>query len=138
MCRIRLGAAVLLASALLPSTLRAAEPYEGAWVRTSRECKVSDGATSLTVIDHKVSIDGKPMAMVEQYENHCFIDKKSSVGNDTILNVTCYEFWDDFRKKVNSRKASVKLSLLSKDTLRIDGKDYVRCPERGTKPARKS
>lgn len=130
MCGIRLGAVALLASALLPSPLQAAEPYEGAWARTSSECKVSDGATSLTVIDNKVSIDGKPMAMVEQYENHCFIEKKSSTGNGTTLNVTCYEFWDDFRKKANGRKATIKLSLVSKDRLRIDGKSYLRCPAR--------
>jgi hypothetical protein len=136
---IGLTLAALLASVMaLPPSLHAAEPYEGAWARTSRECKVSDGATSLTVIDHKVNIDGKPMAMVEQYENHCFIDRKSSAGTDTTLNVTCYEFWDDFRKKTNARKATIKLSLAARDALKIDGKDYVRCPEKGTKPARKS
>jgi hypothetical protein len=113
---------------LLPSALRAAEPYEGAWARTSKECKDQDGATSLTIIDHKVNIDGKLLAMVEQYENHCFINKTATTGNDTTLNATCYEFWDDHKKKVNGRKATIKLSLVSTDRLKIDGTAYLRCP----------
>jgi len=127
---ITLSTAALVAWVLLPSSAGATEPYEGAWVKSARECSSKDSPTSLTVIDLRVSIDGKPMAMVEQYENHCFIDSKSTAGNDTTLNVTCYEFWDDFRKKANGRKATIKLSLPSKDRLRIDGKTYLRCPEK--------
>ena len=130
-------AAALVASVLLPTSLRAAEPFEGAWARTAKECKDQDGATSLTVIDLKVNIAGKPRAMVEQYENHCFIDKKATIGNDTKLNATCYEFWDDFKKKANSRKATIKLSLASKDALKIDGTAYRRCPEKAaSKPGK--
>jgi len=44
-----------------------------------------DGFTSLTVIDLKVNIDGKPRPMVEQYEHHCFIDKKATTASDTTL-----------------------------------------------------
>jgi hypothetical protein len=123
-------AAATAAALLLPTALYAAEPYEGAWVRSAKECKQQDGATSLTVIGLDIKIDGKPRAMVEQYENHCFIDKKSTVGNDTTLNLTCYEFWDDFKKKVDSRKATIKLSQVSKDALKIDGTSYRRCPEK--------
>jgi len=112
----------------------AAEPYEGAWVKSAKECSSkNDGATSLTVIDLKVNIEGKPRPMVEQYENHCFVDNKVTTGGDTTLTATCYEFWDDFNKKVNGRKATIKLSLLSKDALKIDGKSYRRCPEKGAK-----
>ena len=68
--------------------------------------------------------------MVEQYENHCIIDKKSTAGSDTTLTATCYEFWNDFKKKVNGTKATIKLSLVSKDALKIDGKAYQRCPEK--------
>jgi hypothetical protein len=131
----RSSIAALLGLALLPSSVFAAEPYEGAWARTSKECKDRDGATSLTIIDLKVNIDGKPRAMVEQYENHCFIDKKATTGIDTTLNATCYEFWDDFKKKVNSRKATIKLSLASKDALKIDGKQYRRCLEKAASKA---
>ena len=119
----------LLASALLlPTALRAAELYEGAWAKTVKECNDPEGATSLTIIGLDMKIDGKPRAMVEQYENHCFIDRKSTAGSDTTLNATCYEFWDDFKKKINGRKATIKLSLVSKDALKIDGKAYLRCP----------
>ena len=130
---IGLGIAALLGLALLPSSALAAEPYEGAWARTSSECNDPDGATSLTVIDLKVNIDGKPRPMVEQYEHHCFIDKKATTGSDTALTATCYEFWDDFKKKVNGRKVTTKLTVVSKDALKIDGTSYRRCAERGKK-----
>ncbi len=123
---------MLACFALTPAI--AAEPYEGAWVKSVKECSSkNDGPTSLTVIDLKVDVDGKPLPMVEQYENHCFIDKKSTTGSDTTLSATCYEFWDDFKKKANARKATIKLSLVSKDALKIDGKPYRRCPEEGRK-----
>ena len=125
--------AALLAIALLPSSAFAAEPYEGAWVKSVKECGNKDGPTSLTVIDLKVNVDGKPMPMVEQYENHCFIDKKSTAGNDTTVTATCYELWDDFKKKAGGRKEIIKLTVVSKDALKIDGKSYRRCPEKGAK-----
>ena len=134
--RVSLSIAAVLALALPPSAATAAEPYEGAWARTSKECNDPDGATSLTIIGLDVKIDGKPRAMVEQYESHCFIDKKSTTGNDTTLNATCYEFWDDFKKKTGARKATIKLAVVSKDALKIDGKSYLRCPEK--KAAKKS
>ncbi len=98
-----------------------------------KRCGDKDGVTSLTIIDLKVNIDGKPRPMVEQYENHCFIDKKSTTGSDTTLSATCYEFWDDYKKKANGRKATIKLSLASKDALKIDGKAYRRCPAKDAK-----
>lgn len=125
-----LVAGAIAAALLLPTSLRAAEAYEGAWARTARECRDQDGATSLTIIGLDIKIDGKPRAMVEQYENHCFIDKKATIGNATTLNTTCYEFWDDFKKKANSRKVTMTLSQVSKDALKIDGKTYLRCPEK--------
>ena len=126
-----LVAALSAAVLMLPTALLAAEPYEGAWARTAKECKDQDGATSLTIISLDIKIDGKPRAMVEQYENHCFIDRKSTSGNDTTLNATCYEFWDDFKKKINSRKVATKLSVVSKDAMKIDGTSYRRCPKKG-------
>lgn len=128
-----LAAALLAAALLLPTALHAAEPYEGAWARTAGECKDPDGATSLTIIGLGIKIDGKPRAMVEQYENHCFIDNTSTSGSDTTVRATCYEFWDDFKKKTGGRKATIKLSVISKDALKIDGKPYLRCPEKGKK-----
>ena len=125
--------AALLAIALLPSSAFAAEPYEGAWVKSVKECGNKDGPTSLTVIDLKVNVDGKPMPMVEQYENHCFIDKKATTGSDTTVTATCYEFWDDFKKKAGGRKEIIKLTVVSKDALKIDGKSYRRCPDKAGK-----
>jgi hypothetical protein len=130
-----LSTAALLALVLLPSAAGAAEPYEGAWVRSAKECGNKDGPTSLTVIDLKVNVDGKPRPMVEQYEHHCFIDSKSTAGHDTTLKATCYEFWDDY-KKVNGTKETIKLSVVSKDQLRINGKPYRRCPEKAAKDAK--
>ena len=130
---MRSGTLALFALALLPSSAAAAEPYEGAWARTPRECNDPDGATSLTIIDLKVDVGGKPRPMVEQYEHHCFIDRKSTVGRDTTLTATCYEFWDDFKKRVSGRKETIKLSVVSKDALKIDGKSYLRCPKKGGK-----
>ena len=60
--------AALLGATLLPSSSLAAEPYEGAWVTSPKHCKGNDGPNSLTVIDLKVNLDGKPVPMVEQYE----------------------------------------------------------------------
>ena len=143
MRRISLSTAALLALALLPSSAAAAEPYEGSWVKTLNDCRNDeDGFTSLTVIDLKVNVDGKPVPMVEQYEHHCFIDSKSTTGSDTTLKATCYEFWDDFKKKINSNKETIKLSLVSKDQLKINGKPYKRCPEKAAaakdaKPAKR-
>lgn len=123
-----LVAALLATVLLVPTALRAAEPYEGSWARTAGECKDPEGATSLTIIGLNIKIDGKPRAMVEQYENHCFIDNKSTAGNAVTLNTTCYEFWDDFKKRINGRKVTTTVTLVSKDALKIDGASYRRCP----------
>jgi hypothetical protein len=131
MGRISLSIAAMLALALLPSPAQAAEPYEGAWVTSPKHCSdKADGPNSLTVIDLKVNLDGKPTPMVEQYEHHCFIDSESTAGSDMTVKATCYEFWDDYKKKVNGTKETIKLSVVSKDQLRINGKQYRRCPEK--------
>ncbi len=131
--------ALVLLGLAMPASARAAKPYEGAWVTSPKHCSdKEEGPNSLTVIDLKVDLDGKPTPMVEQYENHCRIDGKSTLGSDTTLAVTCFEFWDDFKKKVNSRKATIKLSVGSKDLLKIDGKQYRRCPEKAASKAGKN
>jgi hypothetical protein len=130
---IRSGTVALLALALLPTCAGAAEPYEGAWARTSKECKDPDGATSLTIIGLGVKIDGKSRPMVEQYEHHCFIDNKTTVGSETMVTATCYEFWDDFKKKINGTKETIKLTVMSKDALKVNGKSYLRCLEKPNK-----
>ena len=128
MGRTSSGTAALLVLALLPSPAGATEPYEGAWVRTLQNCGNDDGFTSLTVIALKLDLDGKPRPMVERYENHCLIEEKKAVGNDATLSATCFEFWDDLKQNANGRRATIRLSLVSKDRLKIDGKQYRRCP----------
>ncbi|MBR1122561.1 hypothetical protein JQ628_13625 [Bradyrhizobium lablabi] len=129
--------AALLALAL-PTSAHAAEPYEGAWVTSPKHCSdKADGPNSLTVIDLKVDLNGKPMPMVEQYEHHCVIDSKSTSASDTTLKATCYEFWDDYKKKVNGTKETIKLSVVSKDQLKINGKQYRRCPEKAAKSTKR-
>lgn len=141
MSRIGLGLVAVTALGLTSSLAKAAEPYEGAWVTSPKHCKGNDGPDSLTVIDLKVNVDGKPKPMVEQYEHHCFIDSKATSGSDTTLKATCYEFWDDYKKKVNGTKETIKLSVVSKDQLKINGKSYRRCPEKAAaedaKPAKR-
>ena len=43
------------------------------------------------------------------------------------------EFWDDLKQNINSWKATIKLSLVSKDRLKIDGRQYRRCPAKPLK-----
>lgn len=141
MSRIGLVLVAVTALVLTSSLAVAAEPYEGSWVTSPKHCRGSDGPDSLTVIDLEVNVDGKPVPMVEQYEHHCFIDSKSTAGSDTTLKATCYEFWDDYKKKVNGTKETIKLSVVSKDRLRINGKPYLRCPKiaaaKDSKPAKR-
>ena len=130
---ISLGVVTLLALVLVTPSASAAEPFEGAWARTLKDCGNADGPTSLTVIDLKVNVDGKTTPMVERYENHCFLDNWSTVGRDTTVKATCYDFWDDYRKRANGRKSTIKLSLITKDALKLDGKSYRRCPDKRTR-----
>ncbi len=108
-------------------SLQAAESFDGLWAKTKKECRNTDNADSRTFIDLDKPIGGKPAPMVDQYENHCRIDRKTAVGNGMNLAVTCFEFWDDFKKNVEGRKATIKLSLRSNGILEIDGKPYLRC-----------
>ena len=72
-------------------------------------------------------IGGKPAPMVDQYENHCRIDRKTAVGDGINLSVTCFEFWDNFKKGIEPRKATFKLAPGTNGTIKIDGKTYLRC-----------
>jgi hypothetical protein len=43
------------------------------------------------------------------------------------LSVTCFEFWDNFKKGIEPRKATFKLAPGPNGTIKIDGKAYFRC-----------
>ena len=72
-------------------------------------------------------IGGKPAPMIDQYENHCRIDRKTASGDGMNLAVTCFEFWVDFNKGTEPRTATIKLSPGPNGTIKIDGKTYLRC-----------
>ena|SRR5437764_6002602 len=109
----------------------AAEGFDGLWAKTTKNCRNKEGWDSKTFVDLGKPIGGKPAPMVDQYENHCRIDRKTAVGDGINLAVTCFEFWDDFKKGTDSRKATIKLAPGSNGTIKIDGKPYLRCKAPG-------
>jgi hypothetical protein len=111
---------------------RALESFEGIWAKTQAECLDEEGPNSRTLIDLEDIIDGKPVPMFDQYENHCRIERKSVVGDATNLAVTCFEFWEYFTKGIEGQKATIKLSPVQKGGLKIDGTPYQRCAAKGT------
>lgn len=120
-------AGILLAVAILTPSLQAAESFDGLWALTKKECRNTDEADSRTLIDLSKPIGGNPAPMVDQYENHCRIDRKTVVGDGIHLSVTCFEFRDNFKKDIEPRKATFKLAPGPNGTIKIDGKAYLRC-----------
>jgi hypothetical protein len=113
--------------ALTAQASNAAEPFEGVWATTSKECRDADGPTSRTLIDLGNVIAGKPAPIFDQYENHCKIRRKTVSRNETILAATCFEFWETFTKDIEGRKTAIKLSPGPNGSLKIDAQLYRRC-----------
>jgi hypothetical protein len=122
-----LGALFILAlAAHAPS--HAAEPFEGIWAKTQKECLDEEGPNSRTLIDLGNLIENKPSPLFDQYENHCKIERKTTAADGAMtLTATCFEFWEYFTKGIEEQKTSIKLSLVSKGKLKIDGTSYRRC-----------
>jgi hypothetical protein len=120
-------AGIALAIAVVTPSLQAAESFDGLWAMTKKECRNTDEADSRTFIDLSKPVGSKPAPMVDQHENHCRIDRKTAVENGINLSVTCFEFWDNFKKGIEPRKATIKLSPGPNGTIKIDGKAYLRC-----------
>jgi hypothetical protein len=120
--------------AALGTPVHTLERFEGIWAKTRAECLDEEGPNSRTRIDLEDILDGKPVAMFDQYENHCRIERKSVVGEATNLAVTCFEFWEYFTKGIEGKKATIKLSPLRKGGLKIDGTPYQRCAVKGNQP----
>jgi hypothetical protein len=120
-------ACIVLALAFATPASLAAEGFDGLWARTAKDCRNKEGPDSKTLIDMSKPIGGKPAPMVDQYENHCRIDRKTTVGDGLHLSVTCFEFWDYFNRGIEPRKATVKLAPGPNGTIRIDDKAYLRC-----------
>ena len=120
-------AGIMLAVTVVTPSLQAAESFDGLWAMTKKECRNTDQADSRTLIDLSKPIGGKPAPMVDQHENHCRIDRKTKVGDGMTLAVTCFEFWDYYKKGIEPRKATFKLAPGTNGTIKIDGKTYFRC-----------
>jgi hypothetical protein len=130
--RVRGVSEALLILALAQASASAAEPFEGVWARTGKECRDQEGPTSRTLIDLGNVIAGKPVPIFDQYENHCRIGRKTVTGGATSLAATCFEFWEDFTKGVEARQVTIKLVPGRNGTLKIDGKPYRRCETKAT------
>ena len=120
-------AGIMLAVATVTPALQAAESFDGLWALTKKECRNTDQADSRTFIDLSKPIGGKPAPMVDQHENHCRIDRKTTIGDGINLSVTCFEFWDNFKKNIEPRKATIRLEPGPNGTIKIDGKGHRRC-----------
>jgi hypothetical protein len=120
-------AGIMLAVTIVTPSSQAAESFDGLWAQTKKDCRNKEGPDSKTFIDISKPIGGKDPAMVDQYENHCRIDRKTVVGDGINLSVTCFEFWDYFKKNIEPRKATYKLAPGANGTIKIDGKTYFRC-----------
>ena len=107
--------------------LSAAQPFDGAWAATEKDCPDNDGPDSKTLIDLDNRIDGKPAPLVDQYENHCRVDRKTPASDGLVLSTTCFEFWEDYIRNANGRKVTIRLAPGSNRTIKIDGKPYVLC-----------
>ena len=118
----------------LHTTSHAAPAFDGLWATSKKDCRDKDGPDSKTFIDLENVIKGKPAPLVDQYENHCRVDRKTPAGDGLVLSTTCFEFWDDYNKDANGRKVTIKLSPGLKDTLRIDGKSYLLCKRKSDLP----
>jgi hypothetical protein len=86
------------------------------------------------MIDLDNHIKGKPAPLVDQYENHCRVDRKMPASDGLVLSTTCFEFWDDYTKNANGRKVTIKLAPGTNGTIRIDGKPYVLCKRKDELP----
>jgi hypothetical protein len=101
---------------------------------SSKDCRDKDGPDSKTFINLDNVIKGKPAPLVDQYENHCRVDRQMPAGDGLVLTTTCFEFRDDYNKGANGRKVTIMLFPGPKDTLRIDGKFYLLCKRKGDLP----
>jgi len=120
-------ASIMLAFALVTPSSQAAESFDGLWAKTQKDCRNQEGFDSKTHIDMSKPIGSKSPPMVDQYENHCRIDRKTTIGDGINLSVTCFEFWDNFKKNIEPRKATIRLEPGPNGTIKIDGKGHRRC-----------
>ena len=63
----------------------AAQTFDGLWATSRKDCRDKDGPDSKTFIDLDNVIKGKPAPLVDQYENHCRVDRKTPAGDGLVL-----------------------------------------------------
>ena len=129
--------ASILAIFAAQTSSHAAPVFDGLWATSKKDCRDKDGPDSKTFIDLDNVIKGKPAPLVDQYENHCRVDRKTPTGDGLVLSTTCFEFWDDYNKGANGRKVTIKLAAGPKDTIRIDGKSYLLCKRKDELPRKR-
>jgi hypothetical protein len=125
--RLRLAISCLVLAIGAQTATHAATPFDGLWARSQKDCRNAEGPDSKTFVDLNNVIKGKPAPIVDQYENHCRIDRKTPAGNGLVLTATCFEFWEDYKKGIAGRKVTIKLEPAPKGMLNIDGKPYQKC-----------
>ena len=105
----------------------AAEKWEGYWAKNRKECRYGDSPDSKTMIDLRNMENGQPAPLYDQYENHCRVDSHAAKGDVATLKLTCFEFWQDYKAKKNSRRETVTVTVLDQSRIRINGASYIRC-----------
>ena len=103
-----------------------AEPradFEGIWAQTRAECEDDEGPNSRTLID----MSNKEGPLYDQYEHHCRIQGVTGRGHVRALTLSCHELWEEFRKRSSPSRESVRLEQIGAQSLKIDGRTYVRC-----------
>jgi hypothetical protein len=100
--------------------------YEGVWAQTQAECLDKEGLNTRTWIDLSNSTDGK---MFDRYEWHCKILNTKGDNKNAILELQCFEFWENLEKNIEGKSSNASLTLESEKSLKIDGVNYVRCTD---------
>lgn len=114
---------LVLASVVGPAAAAPRSDFEGVWARTQAECDDEEGPNSRTMID----MSNKVGPLYDGYEHHCRILDVSVAGAARTLSLSCHEFWEEFTKKTSPTRETAKLEVRSAQSMRIDGKPYVRC-----------
>jgi hypothetical protein len=103
--------------------------WEGLWATSRDDCLDEEGPNSRTFIGRKNSDSGRRARLFDQYENHCRIDSYSKKGAVTTMNLSCFEFWENYKRKANARRSTIILEPVNQETLLINEMVYVRCKE---------
>lgn len=114
---------LFLAAVVGPASAAPRSDFEGVWARTTAECDDEDGPNTRTLID----MSNKVGPLYDGYEHHCRILDVSVAGPARTLSLSCHEFWEDFTKKASPTRETAKLEVRSAQSMRINGKPYVRC-----------